>query len=120
MFGLTLEFREASVSKRVLFDINLKSQTTCPESPTMATHAVILYPSRILNCIVRLIADWLMGKEEEVQHGSLHDSGFLITPRAYQTLVNNPQYRGTAIRSVVEAMGSRMESFYCAFGDYDV
>jgi hypothetical protein len=64
------------VSERVLFDINLKSQATCPESPTMATHAVILYPSRILNCILRLIADWLMGKEE-VQHGSLHDSGFL-------------------------------------------
>jgi hypothetical protein len=35
----------------------------------MATHAVILYPSRILHCILRLIADWLMGKEE-VQHGS--------------------------------------------------
>lgn len=37
----------------------------------MATHAVILYPSRILHCILRLIADWLMGKEE-VQHGSLN------------------------------------------------
>lgn len=41
-----------------------------------------------------------------------------LTPRIYQTLVNNPQDRGTAIRSVVEGMGGRMESFYFAFGDY--
>ena len=34
-------------------------------------------------------------------------------------LVKNPQDRSTAIRSVIEGMGGRIESFYFAFGDYD-
>jgi uncharacterized protein with GYD domain len=34
-------------------------------------------------------------------------------------LVNNPQDRSTHIRSVIEGLGGRMESFYFAFGDYD-
>ena len=34
-------------------------------------------------------------------------------------LVKSPQDRSTAIRSVIEGMGGRIESFYFAFGDYD-
>ncbi len=34
-------------------------------------------------------------------------------------LVNNPQDRSTHIRSVIESLGGRMESFYHAFGDCD-
>jgi len=39
--------------------------------------------------------------------------------RSILDLVNNPQDRSTHIRSVIEGLGGRMESFYLAFGDYD-
>ena len=39
--------------------------------------------------------------------------------RGISDLVNNPQDRSTHIRSVIEGLGGRMESFYHAFGDYD-
>ena len=39
--------------------------------------------------------------------------------RGISDLVNNPQDRSTHIRSVIEGMGGRVESFYFAFGDYD-
>lgn len=42
------------------------------------------------------------------------------TPEAWAVLTKNPQDRGEAIRPAVEAMGGRLESFYLAFGDYDV
>jgi uncharacterized protein with GYD domain len=35
-------------------------------------------------------------------------------------LVNNPQDRLAAVRPVVENLGGKIESFYYAFGDYDV
>ncbi len=39
--------------------------------------------------------------------------------RGISDLVNNPQDRSTHIRSVIEGLGGRMESFYFSFGDYD-
>lgn len=35
-------------------------------------------------------------------------------------LVHNPQDRAVVIRTVIERMGGTLESFYYAFGDYDV
>ncbi|PKB82192.1 MAG: GYD domain-containing protein [SAR202 cluster bacterium Io17-Chloro-G9] len=35
-------------------------------------------------------------------------------------LVHNPQDRAAVIRTVIERMGGTLESFYYAFGDYDV
>ncbi len=35
-------------------------------------------------------------------------------------LVKNPQDRGEAIRPAVEGLGGKLESFYLAFGKYDV
>ena len=35
-------------------------------------------------------------------------------------LVANPQDRAAAVRPIIEGMGGKLESFYFAFGDYDV
>ncbi len=35
-------------------------------------------------------------------------------------LLANPQDRAAAVRPVIEGMGGKLESFYFAFGDYDV
>ena len=35
-------------------------------------------------------------------------------------LIANPQDRAAAVRPVIEGMGGKLESFYFAFGDYDV
>ena len=35
-------------------------------------------------------------------------------------LIANPQDRSAALRTVMERMGGRIESFYFAFGEYDV
>ena len=35
-------------------------------------------------------------------------------------LVHNPQDRAAVVRTVVERMGGTLESFYYAFGDFDV
>ena len=35
-------------------------------------------------------------------------------------LLANPQDRAAALRPIVEGMGGKLESFYFAFGDYDV
>ena len=42
------------------------------------------------------------------------------TSEAVASLIQNPQDRSAAIRSVVERLGGTMEAFYYAFGDYDV
>ena len=42
------------------------------------------------------------------------------TPEAWATMVKNPQNREDAVRPAVEKLGGRFESFYLAFGDYDV
>ena len=35
-------------------------------------------------------------------------------------LLANPQDRAAAVRPVIESMGGKLESFFFAFGDYDV
>ena len=42
------------------------------------------------------------------------------TPDAWATMVKNPQNREDAVRPAVEKLGGRFESFYLAFGDFDV
>jgi len=41
-------------------------------------------------------------------------------PTAIADLIANPQDRSEAIRPVVEKLGGRIETFYLAFGEYDV
>ena len=35
-------------------------------------------------------------------------------------LIANPQDRAAAVRPIIEGMGGKLESFYFAFGEYDV
>ena len=42
------------------------------------------------------------------------------TPDAWSTLVGNPQDRSEPVRQMVEDAGGTLESFYLAFGDFDV
>jgi uncharacterized protein with GYD domain len=42
------------------------------------------------------------------------------TPDAWSTLVSNPQDRSEPVRAMVEGAGGALESFYLAFGDFDV
>lgn len=42
------------------------------------------------------------------------------TPEAWATMSKNPQDRGELVRPAVEALGGRLESFYMAFGEYDI
>lgn len=42
------------------------------------------------------------------------------TAQAISGLISNPEDRSTAIRSLVEGVGGRVESSYYAFGDYDI
>jgi uncharacterized protein with GYD domain len=42
------------------------------------------------------------------------------TPEAWATMSKNPQDRGELVRPAVEALGGKLESFYMAFGEYDV
>lgn len=42
------------------------------------------------------------------------------TAEGWATLVKKPQNRMEAVRPVVEKLGGRIESFWLAFGDYDV
>ena len=42
------------------------------------------------------------------------------TGEAWGTLIRNPQNRLEAIRPAVEGLGGRIESFYYAFGEYDI
>ena len=41
------------------------------------------------------------------------------TSEAWATMTKNPQDRSTDVRSVIEALGGRLESAYVSFGDYD-
>lgn len=38
----------------------------------------------------------------------------------WAALVKNPQDRSEAVRPAIEALGGKIETFYFAFGDYDV
>ena len=42
------------------------------------------------------------------------------TAEAWSTLVSNPQDRSEPVRKMVEDAGGSLESFYLAFGDFDV
>ena len=42
------------------------------------------------------------------------------TSEAWATLVGNPQDRSEPVRKMVEDAGGSLESFYLAFGDFDV
>ena len=42
------------------------------------------------------------------------------TAEAWSTLVGNPQDRSEPVRRMVEDVGGSLESFYLAFGDFDV
>ena len=42
------------------------------------------------------------------------------TAEASSTLVGNPQDRSEPVRQMVEDAGGSLESFYLAFGDFDV
>ena len=42
------------------------------------------------------------------------------TPEAWANMVKNPQNREDAVSPAVQKLGGRFESFYLAFGDYDV
>lgn len=42
------------------------------------------------------------------------------TPDAWAGLVKKPQDRAEAIRPTVESLGGKIESFYFAFGKYDI
>jgi uncharacterized protein with GYD domain len=42
------------------------------------------------------------------------------TPEAWATMSKNPQDRGELIRPAIEGLGGKLESFYMAFGEYDV
>ena len=42
------------------------------------------------------------------------------TAEACAALLKNPQDRQEVVRAVVEKMGGRLESFWFAFGEYDV
>ncbi len=42
------------------------------------------------------------------------------TGEAWGSQIRNPQNRLEAVRPAVESLGGRIESFYLAFGDYDV
>jgi len=42
------------------------------------------------------------------------------TAQGVSGLVSNPEDRSAAIRTLVEGVGGRMESYYYAFGDSDV
>ena len=42
------------------------------------------------------------------------------TPAAWAAQLKNPQDRSTAVRPILEQVGGRLESFYYAFGEYDV
>ena len=42
------------------------------------------------------------------------------TPEAWGTLVKKPQDRAAEVRAAVEKSGGKVESFYYAFGKYDV
>jgi uncharacterized protein with GYD domain len=64
-----------------------------------------------------LIAAWPLCKEEvNMAHYLVQVS---YNNQGISDLVNNPQDRSTHVRSVIESLGGRMESFYHAFGDHD-
>src|SRR5690242_12773770 len=42
------------------------------------------------------------------------------TPEAWASMVKNPQNRVEAVRPVIEKLGGRVETFWLAFGEYDV
>ena len=42
------------------------------------------------------------------------------TPQSMAALVQSPQDRPRMVRSVIEKLGGTVESFWLAFGDYDV
>jgi uncharacterized protein with GYD domain len=42
------------------------------------------------------------------------------TSEAWAAQVKNPQSRAEAVRPAIERLGGRIESFYYAFGEYDV
>jgi len=42
------------------------------------------------------------------------------TTQGVSGLVSSPEDRSAAIRSLVEGVGGRLESYYYAFGDFDV
>src|SRR5271156_4242660 len=60
----------------------------------------------------------------DVSEGGLAMAYFLIqvayTADAWAAMVKNPQDRSSAINSVLEKLGGRMERFWFAFGDYDI
>lgn len=41
------------------------------------------------------------------------------TPKAWETLVKNPQNRMEAVRPAVERLGGRVEGSWLSFGEYD-
>jgi uncharacterized protein with GYD domain len=42
------------------------------------------------------------------------------TPEAWATFAKSPQDRAEGVRGAIEKMGGKIESFYFAFGKYDV
>ena len=42
------------------------------------------------------------------------------TAQAVSGLISSPEDRSTAIRSLIESVGGRVESSYYAFGDFDI
>lgn len=44
---------------------------------------------------------------------------FSYTPEAWKAMLGNPQDRAAAARTLTEALGGTMESFYWMFGEYD-
>lgn len=42
------------------------------------------------------------------------------TPEAWASLLKEPQNRAEIVKPVLDSVGARFESFYFAFGDYDL